>query len=181
MDTPRRECWDVAPPPNIVSGTWAGLTICAASCSQLRRMQRPALPRRDKGGEDSRKIGLIAAIPMKASGSRMHTSGDGPSVGAGAQQFARERTEAGDECFSGSATRGRQLTQDRANHGNRGKAIRGGLATFSLGELSSAGGSVLRALQHLHCNLRSASRRRRDAGRCRHGGLLVEIGRGDHA
>ena len=36
-----------------------------------------------KGGEDSRKIGLIAAIAMKASGNRMHMFGDGPSVQGG--------------------------------------------------------------------------------------------------
>ena len=80
-----------------------------------------------------------------------------------------------DECFSASATRGRWLTQDRANHGNRGKAIRGGIATFSIGELNSAGGSVFRHFSSYTVTFRSASRRRRSVGRCRHGGLLLEL------
>ena len=85
-----------------------------------------------------------------------------------------------DECFSVNATRRRRLTQDRANDGNRGKAIRGGIATFSFGELNSAGGSVFRALQQLHRNLPIRLTSTEGAGRCRHGGLLVGIGRGDH-
>jgi len=39
------------------------------------------------------------------------------------------------------------MTQERANDGNQGKATRGGIAKFSLGELNSAGGSVFRAIQ----------------------------------
>src|SRR3954451_1017297 len=80
-----------------------------------------------------------------------------------------------DECFSVSTTRGRRPTQDRANHGNRGKAIGGGIATFSLGELNSAGGSVFRALQQLHRNLPIRLASTEGTGRCRYGCLLVEL------
>ena len=102
-------------------------------------------------------------------------------VGAGSAAVCRGAGRSRrDECFSVSTTRGRRPTQDRANHGNRGKAIGGGIATLSLGELNSAGGSVFRALQQLHRNLPIRLASTEGAERCRHGGLLAGIGRGNH-
>jgi hypothetical protein len=76
------------------------------------------------------------------------------------------------------------VTQDRANDGNRGKAIRGGIVTFSLGKLNSAGGSVFQALQQQHRNLPIRLTSTEDAGQCRNGGCWLEsggllVGRGD--
>ena len=134
-----------------------------------------------KGRQDSRKIGLIEAIPMRPPEAGCTCPAMAVRVGVGSAAVCRGAGRSRrDECFSASATRGRWLTQDRANHGNRGKAIRDGIATFSIGELNSAGGSVFRALQQLHRNLPIRLTSTEGAGRCRHGGLLVGIGRGDH-
>ena len=115
-----------------------------------------------KGRQDSRKIGLIEAIPMRPPEAGCTCPAMAVRVGVGSAAVCRGAGRSRrDECFSASATRGRWLTQDRANHGNRGKAIRGGIATFSLGELNSAGGSVFRTIQQQTVTFRSASRRQR--------------------
>lgn len=150
-----------------------------------KAMASAPVPHNDegKGRQDSRKIGLIAAIPMKPPEAGRLCPLMAVRVGAGSAAVCRGAGRSRrDECFSVSATRGRRLTQDRANHGNRGKAIRGGIATLTVGELNSAGGSVFRALQQLHRNLPIRLTSTEGAGRCRHGALLVGIGigRGDH-
>jgi hypothetical protein len=42
-----------------------------------------------------------------------------------------------DDRFAVGATEARGLTQDGANDGNRGKAIRGGIATFRFNDLNA--------------------------------------------
>ena len=134
-----------------------------------------------KGRQDSRKIGLIAAIPMRPPEAGCICPAMALRVGAGSTAVCRGAGRSRrDECFSLSATRGRRLTQDRANHGNRGKAIRGGITTFSLGELNSAGGSVFRHFSSYTVTFRSASRRRRVRDDAAMVACWFGIGRGDH-
>jgi len=89
-----------------------------------------------KGREDSRKIGLIGAIPMKPSGpGRLRRMMALRVAAGGATVYWRPCRSRRDEYLS--AARAQRLTQERANDGNQGKASRGGIATFSLGELNS--------------------------------------------
>jgi hypothetical protein len=136
-----------------------------------------------KREKDLRKIGLLAAIPMKPSGTGRLSAPEGArwrfASGTEAHSSLPETNRSRrDERFAVSATEARELTQERANDGNRGKAIRGGIATLRLGELNSAGGSVFRAIQQQHRNLPIRLTSTEGAGRCRNGGLSV--GRGAH-
>jgi hypothetical protein len=85
-----------------------------------------------------------------------------------------------DECFSASATRGRRLTQDqRQSRQSRqsdpwGNRYIQSWRTELGGWFSLPGTSA--ATPYLPIRLTSTE----GAGRCRHGGLLVGIGRGDH-
>ena len=134
----------------------------ARNCGECNEQRSAPHNDEGKGRRDWRKIGLIAAIPMRPPEAGCICPAMALRVGAGSTAVCRGAGRSRrDECFSLSATRGRRLTQDRANHGNRGKAIRGGITTFSLGELNSAGGSVFRHFSSYTVTFRSASRRRR--------------------